>query len=273
MSFKDQDSYSEIKDRLSKAITGGKLSHAYIIEGDGMSGKENFARDFAQAILCSEEPGVGCGVCQTCRMVEGDSYRDLYWVRAAERSVKQGQIEELQQRISRNPVEPAGRNIAVIENSDSMTARAQNRLLKDLEEPHEGTVLILLCENSENLLQTIRSRCQTIRLFSGEDALTPEQEEQKALAKQIVNMIYGGDYFYKINAEIKNIDEKKIAAPFIDALEREYRTLMIEKSTEGKSAEREMESIKLIEEVRHELKYNVRAKYALGDLILKLEEL
>ena len=65
------------------------------------------------------------------------------------------------------------RNIAVIKDADTLTVRAQNRLLKTLEEPFEGTVIMLLSENRENLLDTIKSRCIMYRLEDTEKA--PEE--------------------------------------------------------------------------------------------------
>lgn len=273
MSFKDQKAYEGIAERLGKVIKNGKLSHAYIIEGDNLSGKEDFALDFAKAILCPESPGVGCDKCKTCKMINSGTYRDLYRVEADDRSLKQGQIEELQDRLSKTPMEERGRNIAIIGDSDTMTSRAQNRLLKTLEEPPLGTVIMLLSENSENLLRTIRSRCQTIRLYSGiESPITPEMESLRDLARNVMGMIDSGRYFHEIKREVETVADKKTALLFLDLLETEYRSLMLKKGKAGRTADKEISRIGVIEKAREDIRYNVREKYVLCDLILKLED-
>ena len=72
------------------------------------------------------------------------------------------QISKVQSDIKKKPMEE--RHMVVIQDADTMTLRAQNRLLKTLEEPFEGTVMILLSENRENLLETIKSRCVLYRI-------------------------------------------------------------------------------------------------------------
>ena len=74
--------------------------------------------------------------------------------------------------------------MVVIKDADTMTLRAQNRLLKTLEEPFEGTVMILLSENRENLLETIKSRCVLYRI-EGEKQETAAGESAEALFQTI----------------------------------------------------------------------------------------
>ena len=93
------------------------------------------------------------------------------------------------------PSAEGGRNIAILEDADTMTVRAQNRFLKTLEEPQPGTVIMLLSENSRMLLPTIRSRCVRVRVgglrgSSADDRLT-------ALAGEFIDMAVRGEYFFK----------------------------------------------------------------------------
>ena len=79
-------------------------------------------------------------------------------------SVKDEQISKLQAELQKKPL--GERNLAVIKDADTMTKRAQNRILKTLEEPYEGTVIFLLSENRENIIDTVKSRCVIYRLES-----------------------------------------------------------------------------------------------------------
>ena len=135
MSLRDYNEYKRLIERISKAIINANVSHAYIIEGDSCIDKEAFAKDFIKAILCLEEPGFGCDRCVNCRKIDHDNYEDMYILRADELSLKDAAVSGLQENLKNKP-SAGNRNIAIIEGADSMTPRAQNRLLKTLEEPN-----------------------------------------------------------------------------------------------------------------------------------------
>lgn len=293
MSAKSIDD-NRIPEWLRTAISGNKLSHAYIIEGDELTNKVDFALEFSKAILCEESPGAACGRCKTCRMISLGTYRDIYFAAADERSVKDKDIEEIQERLSNLPMErgvdAGGRNIAIIENADTMTTRAQNRLLKSLEEPHVGTVIMLLSENSENLLPTIKSRCQTVRLYGD---MSIEDDEYMDIAERLIK----GEYFFEGKKILdENLKDRKSALAILDGIERKLRNEMVSAATKisessrtevnpgadaglipeekrGASAEKIefcKRGIEAVESARKDIKYNVREKYALSELLLKI---
>ena len=81
-------------DKLFDAIRNGRLSHAYIIEGDALSGKYETAKRAAKAVLCEEAPGEGCGRCVICQKVEHENHEDVYHVSADESSLMQMMVNE-----------------------------------------------------------------------------------------------------------------------------------------------------------------------------------
>ena len=268
---------------ISEAITNNKLSHAYIIEGDELSDKAGFSVDLTKAILCEEAPGVGCDNCRSCRMISEMTYRDIYYVSADERSLKDKTVEELQKRLANLPIERSimdgGRNIAIINNADTMTKRAQNRLLKTLEEPYPGTVIFLLSENSDNLLPTIRSRCQMIRL--GDLAIAESTEESsnseyESAAKSLIDAAVNRKYFFESkNLLDKYLKDRSSAMKILDAMEMVLRQEMLNIAMNGLAGKEERLSfysrgIRAVESARRDIKYNVREKYALGELVLKI---
>ena len=259
-----------ISDRLTKAIKNQKLSHAYIIEGDALSDKLGYAFDFARAILCSEDMGRGCGKCRTCRMIEERTYRDLYIIDGDERSVKDKDVEELQDRISKLPLEDGKRNIAVIDKADTMTHRAQNRILKSLEEPYPGTVIMLLTENSDNLLPTIKSRCQVIRLYD----INPSEEETlyQETARKLIAASRKKTYFFEIKKIIEEeLKDRAGILALLDALEKEFRDGMVSGIESGESDLGFYKNgIESVERARKDLRYNIRDKYVLSDLMLRI---
>ncbi len=254
--------------RLTATVQNNTLSHAYIFEGEAALDKTAFAKAFVKAVLCGEKPGIGCECCSTCRKIEHDNYEDLFYVEADGASIKDEAIEKLQERLK---IKPYGeRNIAIISNADTMTLRAQNRLLKTLEEPAPGTILILLSENIENLTNTILSRCVKFRLnYYGRESY----EGMLDKAGEIADMLMRGAPFYKRKEAIADIakDSEKTMA-FLDALERVYRDFLIIPSEEGRLYKKSQiyRNVSLIEETRRQLLRGVSKSYALKDLMIKI---
>lgn len=268
MSFQQIKGNEKLIERLSASIRSGNVSHAYIFEGESVLDKKAFAEAFVKAVLCRQQPGTGCGECVSCRKIQHGNYEDLFFVEADGSSIKDEAIEKMQERLKTKPYGP--RNIAIICDADTMTLRAQNRLLKTLEEPPEGTILILLSENIENLTQTILSRCVKFRLtYFGQESY----EGMLETAETIADMLLNGEPFYKRKEAVADIaaDAGKTSA-FLDALEKVYRDLLVEPSQKGKLYKRSQiyRNVELIEQARRQIQRGVAKSYALKDLMIKI---
>lgn len=259
--------------RLRRAIENNSIMHAYIFEGDYCVDKLGFAKEFAKAILCRQAVAIGCDSCAVCRKIDHDNYEDIYYVQMSDKgNILDEAITELQENLRKKPL-AADRNIAIIENADRMNTRAQNRLLKTLEEPSGNAVIILLSENAESLLQTIRSRCGIYRLndYSSFSDSVPTGE-----AEDIIDLLAGKKPFYIITDRIKDyISNRQAAMEFLDALEFSYRNLMYDSSPRGSRYKREeiYKAIHLIEDAKMKLKANVTISYVIKGLMLELEDL
>lgn len=173
MSLQAHSADREVARRIEESIRQGHISHAYLLEGDRTSEKLSFAKDMCRAILCTRAPGVGCDACPTCYRIGRGTYEDVRRIRRRGPSVTDEDIAGLQAWLQKKPV--AGpRHVAIIEDADTMTTFAQNRLLKTLEEPPAGAVIILLAENRQHLLPTVCSRLVIYHLHGAEDVAKVE---------------------------------------------------------------------------------------------------
>ncbi|MCC6682598.1 MAG: DNA polymerase III subunit [Phycisphaeraceae bacterium] len=146
---------------LSDQIAGDRLHHAYIFHGPSGVGKFTTALAFARLLL----------------KAENDTHPDLHVIHkelaafsdiARVRDQKQRNIpvdvlrNRLLELVYRKATVPGGRKVFIIDEAELIDATGQNLLLKTLEEPPEGTIVILVTASEDRLLPTVRSRCQRV---------------------------------------------------------------------------------------------------------------
>lgn len=152
---------------LRDHIAQGRLRQAYLITGPQGSGRRTLALRLIQAINCQQPPAPGesCRECRACRQIERMQHPDLTVVQAEQvgGTLKVDQVRELQRGLSLAPYEARYR-AALLLRFEEAHLSASNALLKTLEEPPSQVVLILTASSAENLLPTIVSRCEVLRL-------------------------------------------------------------------------------------------------------------
>ena len=147
---------SKITRFIVNSYLKNRLVHAYILEGAKGIGKLSFAKNFAKMLLCESDDRI-CGSCRSCQLIESEKHVNVYMIRPEGNSIKKEQIQALQAEFSKKAAENAPK-VYIIEDAEKMSVSAANSLLKFLEEPMKNTYALLLTENKEMLLPTIRSR-------------------------------------------------------------------------------------------------------------------
>lgn len=173
--FKDIVGQEQIKEHLQGAMRTGKVSHAYIINGERFSGKEYIARIFAMALQCEVEGTEPCQVCHSCKQALTDNQPDIIYV-SHEKPGSIG-VDDIRAQVNGDiAIKPYSSpyKIYIINEAEKMTPQAQNALLKTLEEPPAYAVIILLTTNVNSLLQTILSRCVILHMKPVADDLVKD---------------------------------------------------------------------------------------------------
>ncbi len=267
--FKDIVGHRQIIEHLQSAIRMGKVSHAYILNGENNAGKMMLAESFAMALQCEtggEEP---CMECRSCHQAKEHNQPDIIYVSHEKPNIIS--VDDIRHQLNNDIViKPYSSKykIYIVDEAEKMNIQAQNALLKTIEEPPAYAVILLLTTNADGFLPTILSRCITLNLKTVKEDLIKEHlmkhyqipdyqaevcasfaqgnvgkaiklassdefNELKSQALHLVKKIEDMD-IYELNGLIKEIGEYKTKIEeFFDLLTLWYRDVLYFKSTEN----------------------------------------
>ncbi|MDQ6993157.1 MAG: DNA polymerase III subunit delta' [Mariprofundus sp.] len=150
--------HDQIEQRFTEALEQNRMHHAWLLFGMKGIGKRLLAERLAAYILCQTH--TACGECHGCKMMVMGSHPDLFRVSLLEskRDLNIEQVRQLLSFLSLSGSESA-RRVVILDDAERLNNQAANALLKGLEEPSPGTLLLMVCSDMERLPATIRSRC------------------------------------------------------------------------------------------------------------------
>ena len=172
---------------LGRAIAQDRVPHAYLFCGPAGSGKMTTAVALAAAIQCIDAPGRGCGECVACSKIAGGIHPDVQ-VLERQGAAQIIPIETVRSQVIATlglPPHEGHARIFLVEEASSLASASANALLKTLEEPPRRTHFILCTTAPDQLLPTIRSRCQRVMFASLSAELRAEMHSQET-AEQVV---------------------------------------------------------------------------------------
>lgn len=281
MNFENIIGNEENKELLKSIIKNKNISHSYMFTGTNGIGKLLFAKEFAKEILNSE------------KSLENNP--DFYVIEPIGNTIKIDQIRDIIKKTFEKPIS-SDKKIYIINDSNKMTKEAQNALLKTLEEPPQYVVIILIAENKNLFLPTIKSRCTEIFF----NKLT-DDEVKEILIKNygynpnstILKMANGSAY-KAIQLKDDNCNYDQIEKTFlnlnnitlIDAINSkdlifknkdnineilEYINLIFMQETKKQKTEY-INCIQIVEDTKERLKRNNNYDMTIDNLIMKLWE-
>ncbi len=189
-------------DMLKKHVIHGTTRHAYLFAGPPGLGRRTLALRFAQALNCQTPAGLGipCGECRNCKQIASMQHPDLTVIQADSEGgiIKVDQIREARRMLTLKPY-AANYRVTLFLRFQQANDSAANALLKTLEEAPSYAVLILTADNPEQLLPTIVSRCEVLRLRPLKVEEVQQALEEKGFEtnqSKLIAHISGGRFGY-----------------------------------------------------------------------------
>ena len=211
MGFESLLGNARLKENLRSGLARNRVSHFYLLSGPEGSGKKTLAKLLSAALLCKgqEKP---CMQCPACRKVMADTHPDVITVKDDEhKNVAVKIVRRVRDDMFVKPNE-GDRKIYLF--PQELGVEGQNALLKVLEEPPAYAVAILLTENPEKILTTVRSRCTELPLqaLSREEMLPVLKEEYPEAEETLLQgaMARSGGYLGQAKALL---EEGSVVSP------------------------------------------------------------
>jgi len=242
--FGDIVGQEQIKEHIHNALSTGKISHAYIINGEKSSGKEFIAKIFSMALQCEKGGVEPCQECHSCKQALSGNHPDI--IRVTHEKPNSISVDDIRTQVNGDvAIKPysGSHKVYLINEAEKMTVQAQNALLKTLEEPPEYAVILLLTSNISALLPTIVSRCVVLNMKPVADALVKkflmeEMEVPDYKAEVCVAFARGNIGKAKALASSEDFDNVKAEAlsllKYINEMELNEMIAAIRKITEYK---------------------------------------
>ncbi len=153
-----------VLENLVKYYHENKISHAYLIETNNLEKCYLDLLEVIKQIFCQNEYNKECNKCNICNLVNQNYLPSLVVISPDGMNIKKEQIVELKKKFSTVPIYTK-ENIYVIKNAEKLNGVSANTMLKFLEEPEQNILGFFITNNANNVISTIRSRCEVIKVL------------------------------------------------------------------------------------------------------------
>ena len=151
-------------EKLINLYHENKLSHAYLLVTNNIDYCFRDLKLLIKKINCNEEYKNNCFNCNICNLIDQNYLPSFIVIESDGKNIKKEQILDLKRKFSTKPIYTK-ENIYVIKNAEALNSSSANTMLKFLEEPEDNIIGFFITNNVNNVINTIKSRCEIINIF------------------------------------------------------------------------------------------------------------
>ena len=174
-------------DYVNKQLENKRLAHVFLLETNNMELCYKEVCEVIKSLNCPHKYIKDCNEeCNLCYLVDSESLPSMVKIQADGAFIKKNQVLELKEKLSFKPIYSRYNTYILLE-ADKLNVQAANTILKFLEEPEDNILGFLITTNKENIITTIKSRCQTFSLMYGD--VVDSDESMREVAKSYLEKV------------------------------------------------------------------------------------
>ena len=264
-------------EKLIELYHGNKLSHVYLLETNNLDLAMQDILTFVKTINCQNKFKDNCFDCNLCNLVDKLNLPSLIIIEPDGNMIKKEQVIDLKKRFSFKPVYTQN-NIYIIKNADKLNGASANTMLKFIEEPGEAIIGFLLTTNINNVLPTIKSRCELLSLIY--DNLDTKNDDnaydnianeylQKIELEKVDKIMYNRDIILNYYSERNEIEAifKKIFNIYMKAYNSEKVSYLSHLTFDDIRYR-----IKLVSNLLENINYNANIELLMDKFVIELSD-
>ncbi|HFI5273820.1 TPA: DNA polymerase III subunit delta' [Streptococcus agalactiae] len=221
----------KLLEKFNTILQSDRMSHAYLFSGNFAS--LDMALYLSQSQFCEKrQSGLPCQECRACRLIANGEFSDVKIIEPQGQLIKTETIKELTKDFSRSGFEGKSQ-VFIIKDCEKMHVNAANSLLKFIEEPQSSSYVILLTNDENNVLPTIKSRTQIFRFPKQLDMLVHQAEQAGLLKSQASLLAQVADDPKHLEILLTNkklLDYLNLSQQFVTTLAKDRQTAYLEVS-------------------------------------------
>ena len=188
-------------EHIIKTYNEKRLSHAFLVETNNNDKCLDDLKKVIKIINCEEEYNDNCSTCNLCFQIQNETLPSFIIIRPDGTKIKKDQVIDLKEKMYTKPIY-SKYNTYIIMNAEKLNTSSANTMLKFVEEPEDNIVGFFITNSKENIIETIKSRCQIIQQYYDEEVETLDEEKKALVDDYIKNIELDNKYALLYNKNV-----------------------------------------------------------------------
>ena len=253
---------------INNQIEKSKLSHAFLLETNNVDSCLKDVKQIIKKLNCEEHYCDECNKCNLCRLIEKNNLPSIHIISPDGMTIKRQQLEELETKFSTKPIY-SKYNVYIILYADKMTDSAANAILKFLEEPEDKIIGFFITNNKDNIIATIKSRCE-IAIVKYDNISMVDDDIYQISEEYLNKIMLTNDYLINRNLILSKYTLREDIEKIFNCIFNIEKKKLSNNILNNKAIDINEKRINVIQKVLQQIKYNVNLELALDYFALEM---